>query len=177
MTAPGPLRIGPQTAELIVRTRREGLAAKVGHDLTLRVRSWQAEFTHPEDPASGQVTATIDLSTLTVVEGSGGAMPLAAAERVEIEGNIRKILGAGTATFASTRLQPDGDGGAIEGNLTLNGVTRPLHLRVRKESGDRYRATATVVQTAYNVKPYSAFFGALKLRDEVEVDVLYSERA
>jgi hypothetical protein len=36
MTAPlGRLRVGPGSGRLIVRTRREGLAAKVGHDLTI----------------------------------------------------------------------------------------------------------------------------------------------
>ena len=35
----------------------------------------------------------------------------------------------------------------------------------------RYRGTGTVVQSAYGIKPYTAFFGALKVRDTVDVEV------
>ncbi len=34
----------------------------------------------------------------------------------------------------------------------------------------RYRGTATVVQSAFGIKPYVGFFGALKLKDEVGVE-------
>jgi hypothetical protein len=34
-----------------------------------------------------------------------------------------------------------------------------------------YRGTGTVVQSAYGIKPYTAFFGALKVRDTVDVEV------
>ena len=36
---------------------------------------------------------------------------------------------------------------------------------------DRYRATTVVTQSAYGIKPYSAFLGALKVRDDVEVEI------
>ena len=34
----------------------------------------------------------------------------------------------------------------------------------------RYRGTARVVQSAFGIKPYVGFFGALKLNDEVTVE-------
>ncbi len=34
----------------------------------------------------------------------------------------------------------------------------------------RYRGTAPIVQSAFGIKPYSGFFGALKLRDEVAAE-------
>jgi hypothetical protein len=34
----------------------------------------------------------------------------------------------------------------------------------------RYRGTATLAQTGFGIKPYTGFFGALKLRDEVGVE-------
>jgi polyisoprenoid-binding protein YceI len=62
------------------------------------------------------------------------------------------------------------DGGEIEGTLTLNDVARPLQIRVAEEAPGRYRGTATVVQSAHGIKPYSAFMGTLKLRDEVTLE-------
>jgi YceI-like domain len=157
--------IGPESGELLVRTRREGLASKVGHDLTLRVDRWSAQVTD-----DNEVTASIDLATLTVVEGTG-AKPLTDSDRREIVANSRKILGPATATFTG-QAAPDSSGGAtIDGTLTLNSISRPLQLVVRQENGT-YTATATVVQSAYGIKPYTAFLGALKLRDEVAVEVI-----
>jgi hypothetical protein len=44
---------------------------------------------------------------------------------------------------------------------------------VRGTVGDngRVQGRATVVQTQWGIKPYSAFLGALKLADEVAVEV------
>ena len=54
--------------------------------------------------------------------------------------------------------------------LTLNGQTQPLRLQVAEPGSGRYRGTATVQQSAFGIKPYSGFFGALKLRDEVTAE-------
>jgi YceI-like domain len=161
--------VGPESGELLVRTSREGLAAKVGHDLTLRVDRWSAQVTD-----DNEVTASIDLATLTVVGGTGGK-PLTDSDRAEIVANSRKILGPATATFTGRAAPDSSGGGTIDGTLTLNSISRPLQLVVRQENGT-YTATATVVQSAYGVKPYSAFLGALKLRDEVTVEVIAHSR-
>jgi glycine cleavage system protein P-like pyridoxal-binding family len=42
---------------------------------------------------------------------------------------------------------------------------------VRNVTPDRYRATTAVAQSAHGIKPYSAFLGALKVRDDVEVEI------
>ncbi len=34
----------------------------------------------------------------------------------------------------------------------------------------RYRGSGTLAQTAFGIKPYTGFFGALKLKDEVGVE-------
>ena len=95
---------------------------------------------------------------------------------------MRKILpggGSATATFRSTRIIPSAVGGAIEGTLTLNGRSQPARLQVTNPAPGRYRGTVPVVQSAFGIKPYTGFFGALKLRDEVaaefEVDLNRSE--
>ncbi len=81
------------------------------------------------------------------------------------------ILGGGTATFTSSRIIRFGaSGGAIEGTLTLNSKSQPVRLQVTEASPGRYRGTATVLQSAFGIKPYTGFFGALKLRDEVGVE-------
>jgi len=174
MTGPTEhVRVGPGSGRLLIRTRREGLAAKVGHDLTIEVTRWSAEVDPGgEDIGRTRVSAEVQLDSLEAREGTGGAMPLTDKDRAEINGNIRRTLGTGTATFASTQVVAERDkDGWIEGSLTLNGVSHPVRLRVHGEDGNRYQATLTIVQSAFGIKPYRAFLGALRLRDEVEVEV------
>jgi len=83
---------------------------------------------------------------------------------------MRKVLGGGAAVFRSNRVIPAAGGGAIEGTLTLNGRSQPARLQLTTAGPGRYRGTVTVVQSAFGIKPYSGFFGALKLRDEVAVE-------
>ena len=84
---------------------------------------------------------------------------------------MAKILGTGTASFASARIVSVGSsGGAVEGTFTLNGQSEPVRLQVSEPQPGRYRGTGTVVQTALGLKPYVGFFGALKLKDEVGVE-------
>jgi hypothetical protein len=174
----GSYRLGPDTGRVVVKTSRAGLAAKVGHDLELEVTRWSADIAVPgagdDGLAAATITAELDLGSLVVRAGSGGARPLADSDRRDIESTMRKILpgggGSGTATFRSTRVIPAAVGGAIEGTLTLNGRSQLVRLQLTSPAPGRYRGTAPVVQSAFGIKPYTGFFGALKLRDEVTAE-------
>ena len=180
----GKFRLGPDNGRVILRTSRAGLAALAGHDLTLEVTRWSAEVEVPDEEAGGAtaatVTAELDLGSLSVREGTGGAKPLTDRDRGEIKKTMGGIIGTGTASFTSSRIVRVGrTGGAIEGTFTLNGQSEPVRLQVSEPAPGRYRGTAQVVQSALGIKPYVGFFGALKLRDEVgvefEVDLTKSE--
>jgi len=182
----GNFRLGPDTGRVVIKTGRTGLAAKAGHDLTIEVTRWSARVQVPADEDGGltaaTVTADLDLGSLEVREGTGGAKPLTDGDRAQIKKQIAGILGGATAAFASSRIIASGaGGGAIEGTLTLNGKTQPTRLQVTAPGSGRYRGAATVVQSAFGIKPYTGFFGALKLRDEVgvefEVDLSKAESA
>ena len=169
----GNFRLGPDTGRVVIKTGRAGLAAKAGHDLTIEVTRWSAQVEVPAEGDGGQSAATVsaelDLGSLEVREGTGGAMPLTDRDRREIKKQIGGILGGGTASFASSRVIPSGSsgsassGGAIEGTVTLNGKTQPARLQVTDSGSGRYRGSATLTQTGFGIKPYTGFFGALKL--------------
>ena len=175
----GTFKLGPESGRVVIKTGRAGLAARAGHDLTLEVTRWSATVTVPEAAgdtgdltAGAQVNAELDFSSLAVREGTGGAKPLSDRDRREIEKTALGILGGrndATARFESTRVTPTGSGGEVEGKLTFAGKTRPATLRVTRVGPLGFQASATVRQTDHGITPYSGFFGALKLRDEVEV--------
>jgi polyisoprenoid-binding protein YceI len=171
----GNFRLGPDNGRILLKTGRQGFAAMAGHDLTIEVTRWSAQVDVPDEESGGVTAATVkaelDLGSLEIRAGTGGAKPLTDRDRGDIKKQMNGIIGTGTATFASNRLVRFGaSGGAIEGTFTLNGKSEPVRLQVSEPGPGRYRGTATVIQTALGIKPYVGFFGALKLKDEVGVE-------
>ncbi|WP_182887167.1 YceI family protein [Microbispora sp. H10885] len=169
----GTYVLGPRSGRLLVLTGRAGLGAKAGHDLTIEVTRWRGEaVVAPDDPAASRISLEAETASMRVREGTGGVKPLTDSDRVEIEKNMReKVLRPDrhpTITFRSTRVGGDPGAFRVEGDLTIAGVTRPVAVE-GVLAGGRARGRATVVQSEWGIRPYSAFFGALRLRDEVEV--------
>jgi polyisoprenoid-binding protein YceI len=166
---PGHYALGPREATLTVRTAKAGAAAMAGHDLRIEVTSWSA--TLEVGDGSGSAVLTADPRSLRVREGTGGIKPLDDDDLANIETTIDdEVLRKRDITFRSTSVQLDGDTVAVAGDLTLLGTTRPLAFDLTLVDG-RVTGAAVVKQTEWGMKPYSALFGALKVADEVRVEV------
>jgi polyisoprenoid-binding protein YceI len=170
----GTYSLGPATGQLVIKTGRTGLGRRAGHDLTIEVTQWEATATvDPADPAASSVTVTVDVDSFAVREGTGGVKPLTDGDRAEIKRTLqREILHTDrhpSITFQSTQVTGTLESFAVQGELTIRDQTRPVTVRGEAAGDDRVRGGATVVQSQFGVKPYSAFLGALKLADEVEI--------
>jgi polyisoprenoid-binding protein YceI len=169
----GAYRLGPESGRLLVHTTRTGLGAKAGHDLTIEVTRWQGRaMVDTADPANCSVTVEVDVDSFQVREATGGIKPLTQADRAEIKRTLGEVLHTAqhpTIAFQSTRVGGTAGSFALDGDLTIMGVTRPVTVQGRRTDG-RVVGGAIVVQSRWGIRPYSAFFGALKLRDEVTVD-------
>lgn len=153
----------------MVYTFREGVAAGVGHDLVLEATSWSADVTVGDDDTV-KVDATADLGTLVVRKGVGGVKPLSDRDRREIAHTARQLLDTDhnpKATFTAGHRSGD----TIAGDLTVRGTTRPFTLSVTDADADHYTAHGELRQSEFGIKPYTAFFGALKLADRVEIGI------
>jgi hypothetical protein len=149
--------VGPADATLTVKTYREGVAAKVGHDLIIVVTRWSAKIGD-----DGAIELSADPRSLEIREGLRGAKPLSDRDRREILKNIdQKVLGSSPIEFRGSA-----EGDRVTGELTMAGATRPLTAE-RTPDGGR----ATLVQSQWGIKPYRGLMGALKVRDDVEVIV------
>ena len=127
-----------------------------------------------DDLSPASLEVHIDLGALAVRDGTGGVKPLTDRDRREIAVTARKTLGADQhpeAVFAADSFRPAADGGEITGAFTLRGRERPLRLQVKQTGADRYHAETQIVQSDYGIKPYTAFLGALRVRDAVDVVV------
>ena len=171
---PGEHELAPPSANLRLRTYRQGLAAKAGHDLVLEATSWHGSVQVPDEPDGvPSVTVEVDLRSLQVVEGSGGVKPLTEGDKAEIRKTMQKPMRTAEhpmATFRSTVVRIDGDQATLHGELTLAGQTHPVELHAHR-AGAAVVGRAEIVQSVWGIKPYTGFLGALKLRDAVVVDV------
>jgi hypothetical protein len=140
------MQFGPDSATLTVHTKRGGAAAKAGHDLTLLVERWNATYD------DGDLMLEADSGSLRVLEGHGGISSLGDEEKAAIKQTIDEDVLKGTPIAYRS------------GELTLNGVTRPVAV-----SFDGTEGRAAIKQTDFKIKPYSALFGTLKVADSVEV--------
>jgi polyisoprenoid-binding protein YceI len=173
MEIAGAYRFGPELGRLLVHTTRTGLGAKAGHDLAIEVTRWHGRATvDPATPANSSVTVEVDADSFEVRKGTGGVKPLSDADRAEIHKTLKAILHTAqhpTITFRSRQVDGSAASFACDGELTIMGATHPVALQGRVTDG-RVIGRVTVVQSRWGIRPYSAFFGALKLRDEVKVD-------
>lgn len=172
----GTYRIGPSSGQLLVRTGRTGLGTRAGHDLTLEATRWDGTVVvDPADPARSSVSIEVVVDSLEVRKGTGGIKPLSSADRAEIKRNIRnKVLHTArhpTITYHSTRVTGTPDSLTVDGELTITGVARPVTAQARISEDGRVQGGATVVQSHWGITPYSAFFGALKVADDVGVEI------
>lgn len=163
----GTHKIGPGSGSLTIKTGREGAAGKMGHDLTLSVGSWSATA----DFDNGSIELTADPGSIEVVTGTGGAKPLTDKDRKDIKKSLaNKILGSSQISFTSSSV--DGNGGqlSVSGNLSIAGgssqVSVPLSVNANKISG-----SATISQSDFGIKQFSALMGALKVKDQVTIEI------
>jgi len=170
----GTYQLGPKSGQLRVKTTRTGLGARAGHDLTIEVARWHADVVvDTAHPSESSVSVDVDAGSLEVRSGSGGLKPLTDGDRAQIKTIIQeKILNTGrfqSITFRSTRVEGTPESFTADGDLTITGVTHPVTVHGRLADG-RVQGSVAVVQTRWGIRPYTGFFGALRLSDDVTVE-------
>lgn len=72
--------------------------------------------------------------------------------------------------FRSTSATASGDGSwRVQGNLTLHGQSRPVTVDVRETAGT-YQGAVRLKQTDFGIKPVKVGGGAVRVKDEVQID-------
>ncbi|WP_086731110.1 YceI family protein [Streptomyces carpinensis] len=174
--ADGRYGLGPSNGRLLIKTGRAGLGRKAGHDLTIEVTRWSGEAVIAAgDPGRSWVNVTVEAGSLEVREGTGGLKPLTDTDRAEIKRTLedRALLDAAehpVITFRSTGIAGTAQSFEITGELTIKDRTHPVTVHGKGNGDGLVRGWATVTQSTWGIKPYTAFLGALRLADDVRVE-------
>ena len=170
----GVHKFGPDNAALRVKTGRQGAASKVGHDLVIDVTSWGATLDVGKDRRQVSLELNADPDSLRILEGTGGVQPLGDEDRADIQQTIDdEVLKGESIEFRSTDVGIS-DGGrrlSASGDLNMAGSSHRVEIELSVNSKGEVSGGATLRQTDWGIKPYSALFGVLKVADEVEVVV------
>lgn len=130
----------------------------------------------PKNLAAAKVSVTIPVSKVTTASAGLTAHLLKPAA----EGGKPDFFGTAPAdaTFVSTKVTPRGDGATIVGNLTLNGVTRPVTLAARFYGAGKmpaamggkenvgFTATTTIKRSDFGIG-----YGIPMVSDAVKLDI------
>lgn len=167
--------LGPDDGELRIRTGVAGPAARMGHRLTIVMRSWEATVRWRGKAAAG-AELTVEVGSLEVLKGEGGVTPLTPPERALARANACKSLDAKKhplITFATDDIAQTPTGYRLAGTLDIHGTSRPQIVDLRVDDcGTSWEMSTEVAvsQSDFGVKPYSLMMGTLKVADTVTVD-------
>jgi polyisoprenoid-binding protein YceI len=72
--------------------------------------------------------------------------------------------------FQSSHIEKAAEGEwRVDGALSLHGVSKPIRLNVRRD-GDAYTGRTILKQTDFGIKPISIGGGAIKVKNEIEIE-------
>jgi len=167
-------RYDAYNSECLLFSFKDGLLARLAHDLKLQVERFSIEV----DDATRQIKATFDPSSIQVacarVDGRDDPSTLSKGDKKKIYDNATKdVLRTRKhpeVRFESTNVVERGEGFAVEGTLQMHGKSRNIQTSVRPD-GDRWLAEVTVHQPDFGIKPFTAALGALKVKPDIIVRV------
>jgi polyisoprenoid-binding protein YceI len=175
--------LDPAQTVVMCRTHKAGAASALAHDHAVRGTEVQGEIRYdPAQPEASAVEVTVQTGSLTVdqaedrkrlgLEGGPDASDRAKIEeKMKDEGQL-DVKKFPTIHFVSTAVKAEGDKLHVVGKLTLHGVTHEVSLpvSVKAEGGKVVGDGEVSLKTSdYGIEPFSAFLGAVKNKDQVEL--------
>ena len=163
-------------SSLTVFVAKDGALARMAHDHNIGVKIFSGRVNVPASGANaGTLELDADARSLVILD------QISAKDKAEITNNMNNSVLESAKfpkiTFRSTSLTNFTQNGnnanfTVNGDLTLHGATKRIAIPVSvAQTGSSLRATGqyTLRQTDFGIKPYSAFLGAIKVKNEVVI--------
>lgn len=165
----------PNRSRFTVRAFAGGALSAFGHNPTIAIRGFSGEVRFSPDAISdSSLRMTINAESLTLADA------VSEKDKRDLERTMREEaleiarypeIAYESTAVSGNKLFAGRYRVAIEGNLTLHGVTRLCPLDVQLiASPDTLRASGefSIRQTDYRIKLVTALGGAIKLKDELK---------
>jgi hypothetical protein len=166
-------QVEPGDSLLVARVYRGGSLARLGHDHVVSSREPRGFI----DADKGRGDLYLVLDSLVVDDpaqraAAGFDSTPSASDIAGTRSNmLEKVLEAERFPFVVLRVRAVSQG-VLEAELSLHGVTRPVRIPAKIESGgERLEASGSfaINQTDFGIEPFSVFGGALAVQDRIEL--------
>ena len=165
--------LDPSTGSLRAQLSRDGPLAALGHDHEIVSSSFTGRI--ELSSASATLSMTVDARALRVDD------PVPESDRAQIEKTMRGPKGLDverfpTMSLASDSIEPvpeEQDVWHLIGRFSMHGSTQtieaPVTMQTGPDGGRWFSGYVRLRQSDFGIKPYSAFAGAIRVRDDVVV--------
>ncbi len=158
------MEISKENLEIMAYPVREGVLSPIGHDLALEAQKIIGKI------EGDAIEITVFVGSLKVV----GSMSKGQLDRSEPSEKDRKRIEEimlkdvfAAKKFPEAVFHGKRSGAVVSGKLTLHGVTQEIRLELKDGKG-----SFVINQVDFNIKPYKALLGQLRVKPEVRVDVI-----
>jgi polyisoprenoid-binding protein YceI len=162
-----PRPIDAAKSAVTIQVKKAGLLSAFGHDHEIAAPAAGGTV----DSSSGKVELRFRSAALEVRDRG-----VSEKDRAEI---LSTMLGPQVLdsqrypeiVFRSSNAKAAGAGAwHVEGELTLHGETRPVTAEVLDQGG-HYTGTVHLKQTEFGIKPVKVAGGAVRVKDEIQIDL------
>ena len=154
--------IDPEHSSFTIHVVKSGLLSVAGHDHEVVAPIAEGSV---DDAEPGHVWLRIEAVTLTVLPEQDQAQVQSTMQNRVLESKRFPEI-----RFESTSISKVGDGKwTSTGTLTLHGQTKTITVQVQREK-EGYTGRTTIKQTQFGIQPVSAAGGAIKVKDELQIE-------
>ncbi|OHX67138.1 YceI family protein [Flammeovirga pacifica] len=164
------LTVQAQTSKLVLE---ESKVTAIG---TSNTHDWEGDV----KKMTGDAKITVENANVTAIESLNLTMEVSSMEsgKSSLDGNMHKTMYAKkhpNITYKLTSATVDSEGNVTaQGNLTINGNTKAITLKPTTTVSNgkvTFKGTTTFNMSDYGVEPPSLMFGAIKVVDEVKIEM------
>jgi len=167
-------RYDQTSATCQIFTYKEGLLSVLAHDLRINVTSFAIELGDNDTSINARFDAGSLRADCAMADGVERRDLLSPESMKEIDDNILKdVLDAAAhryVFFCSASVTKEDSSYLIRGTLTLRGKEKEIIFTARNEDGC-YVAEARLNLPDFGIKPFSALFGAIKIKPHILIKV------
>jgi YceI-like domain len=140
-------------------------AASHNHEIAAPISKGEVDASKPFS-----VWFDVNVATMKVVDADASESDRSGVQQRMLGPEVLDAAQFREIHFASESVESIGEARwRVHGQLTLHGQTKPIMLETSLENG-HYRGTATVLQTNFGITPIKIAGGAIKVKDEVQIE-------
>ena len=162
-----PRAIDAAKSSVMIEVKKAGVLSAFGHDHEIAAPVSAGSV----DPSGGKVELRFRSAALEVRDRG-----ISDKDRAEIQSTMLGPQVLDSQRYpdivfrSASAKQSGGSAWRVEGELTLHGQTRPVTADVRDQGG-RYRGTLHLRQTDFGIKPIKVAGGAVRVKDEIQIEI------